>query len=499
MLMIALWLSEYFIGFERAESLYLSALTKHKESARPLLRQAVMRDKEASESPNPRYVQALAERELDDEILPVYRQAFELDPGNAMLALRYGCRLFMMGNFEQARERFRDAAQNAPENGLSSYLEATTIPWTLEEEPNILRESLKLVAQANSSGKQIIFPRPLWHPKLPRRGRQYAELQRKVINECLAPIARYQEFIMRLAKRQIEEGHTQYWDSWLQTLEKAGDKIARAALAPDPDGDAGAGSASQAIIGLDLELEALRLRQEIQQKENGQPEEALSKKKAELKNALAVLREFENARQPAVEQDANARQFACFTAPFFAILALGVFLFLSVLLTRFVGADKHGWAIPHGRRGSPVIMACALFMVIFIGAAPAVQEASESDLVPILRNFWFVMLGCTAVVALVYPMLILTNPRAAARENSPESEPCPELITAATARWRGAYILLLRRFLGTMFGLFLAAFSLWAVLYRFVVSLYPWQIPLLATGMGSEELAAVRHALSLLH
>lgn len=498
-LMIALWLSEYFIGFERAENLYLSALTKHKESARPLLRQSVMRDKEASESPNPRYVQALAERELEDEILPVYERAFELDPGNAMLALRYGCRLFMAGDFETARDRFRDASQNAPENALPSYLEATTIPWTLQEEANILRESLKLIAQANSSGKQITFPRPLWHPKLPQKGRQYAELRREVITECLAPLVRYQEYVTRVARRQIDDGHIQYWDSWLQTLEKAGDKIARAALGPDGNGDAGAGSASQAIIGLDLQLEALRLRQEIYQIENGQPEEGLSEKEAELKRALAILREFENSRQPLIERDTNARQFACFTAPFFAFLALGSYVLVAVFLKRFLPTDRHGWAIPHGYRGAFFMAACALVLVAFIASVPAVQETKETDVVPGLRTIWFVMLGCMALGGLAYPMLVLTHPRIAAKVDSRETDPPRERIAAATARWRGAYILMIRRFFGTLFGLFLCAFSVWAILHRFLVALYPWQIPLLVSGMGSEELAAVRNALSLLH
>ena len=99
-------------------------------------------------------------------MLRTCRQAIGLGPVSATLALRYGCRLFMAGQFGQARDRSGDAAQYAPDNALPRYLEATTIPWTLHEEPNILRESLKLFAQANSSGKQIALPRPLWHLSL---------------------------------------------------------------------------------------------------------------------------------------------------------------------------------------------------------------------------------------------------------------------------------------------------------------------------------------------
>jgi hypothetical protein len=497
--MVFLWLSEYFIGFERAENLYLSSLTKHQESARPLLRQAVMRDMATSQTPNPRYLQALAERELEDAVLPTYQKAFELDSGNASLALRYGCRLFMTGKFEEARERFRDAARHAPENALPRYLEATPLPWTLQEEANILRESLKLIAQANSTGKQIVFPRPLWHPKLPQRGKQYAELRRRATDECLAPLVRYEEYIMQVAKKQIEEGHTQYWDSWLQTLEKAGDKLARSALATESEGDTAAGSAPQAMVGLDLQLRAVRLRREIQEKEKSQPGEDLVQREAELEKALAVLRDFENARQPAIALDTNAREFACLTAPFFAVLALGVFSIAMAILARVIGANKHSWTIAHGPKGVAVMTFGALALGIFIACVPWLQKVTETDAVPLLRSVWLVLLGGLAIVGLTYPMFILKRPRAAAEEDATDEQAVQERLAAAPARWRGAYVVMVRRYLGTTLGLFLVVFSLWAILHRLAESLYPWQIELLATGMETPEAQAVRQALSLLH
>ena len=494
-----LWISEYFIGFDRAENLYLSALTKHKESARPLLRQAVIRDREASDSPNPRYVQALAERELEDEILPTYRRAFELDPGNVSLVLRYGCRLFMEGDFEAARQRFRDAAQIAPDNALAQYLEAATIPWVLQEEANILRESLQLLAQANSSGKQIAFPRPLWHPKLPRRGKQYAMLRREAIEKCLAPISRYNEYITQTAKRQIDQRNTMYWDSWLQTFERAGDKLARSALAFSPEGDSGAGSLSQALAGLDMQLQAVRLRQEIHTRERGGPNEEFVRRTQELQHALGSLRDFENAREPAIERDTHAREFACLTAPFFAVLAFSAFLLAAALLTRIMRVDEHAWTIAHGRAGSAVMTACALLLTVVLAAMPSLQNATETDAVPLLRTLWLAMLGCIALLGLAYPLLLLESPFKVAGTRDAENETRREYETAATAQWRGAYVLMLRRFFGVTLGLFLCSLSVWAVLYRVVISLYPWQIELLATGMGAPEVQAVRHALSFLH
>ncbi len=499
LLVVFLWLSEYFIGFERAENLYLSALTKHKESARPLLRQAVLRDREASESPNPRYVQALAERELEDEILPTYQRAFELDPGNATLALRYGCRLFMAGQYEEARERFRDAARNSPDNALPHYLEATTIPWTLQEEANILRESLKLIAQSNSMGKQVVFPRPLWHPKLPQQGKQYAQLRREATEECVAPIAQYKAYIIGVARRQVEEGHTHYWDSWLQTLEKAGDRLARSALPAGADTETGAGSASQAMVGLDLQLQAVRLRREILESETGQPHSEFRQREKELEDALAALRDFENARQPVIERDTDAREFACLTAPFSAILALGTFCCLTALAARLCGAHKHAWAIPHGYKGAVATTACAALLGGFLACVPAIQQTTQQDAVPVVRGVWLLLLAAVALAALAYPLFVLNSPRNAARD-VPEGEQCDdERLAAAPARWRGAYAVMVRRFLGVTLGLFLGVYSVWAILYRVAISLYPWQIELLATGMGQNEAQAVRHALSLLH
>ena len=499
MLVAVLWISEYFIGYERAENLYLSALTKHKESARPLLRQAVLRDKAGSEAPNPRYVQALAERELEDEVLPTYQQAFELDPGNATLALRYGCRLFMAGQFEQARDRFRDAALYAPDNALPRYLEATTIPWTLHEEPNILRESLKLIAQANSSGKQIVFPRPLWHPKLPPQGRQYAQLRREAIEECVAPIAQYRDYIMGIAARQIKEKHTQYLDSWLQTLERAGDKLARSALLPDSEGDSGAGSASQAMVGLDLQLRAVRLRQQILEMESGQPDEALKQRESELEGGLAALRDFENARQPVIERDSTAREFACLTAPFFAVFALSVFCALGALAARLLGATRYDWTIPHGRAGLLIMASYALMLGVFLACAPAVQQATARDAVPGLRLVWMILLAATGVSALIYPSLVLPSPKKSAAEDGFGAMTSSERVSAARMRFHRAYAAMARRFLGVTLGLFLCVFSLWALVFRIATSLYPWQVELLATGMGTQEARMVRQALSLLH
>ncbi|HOF40432.1 MAG TPA: hypothetical protein PLD73_10180, partial [Candidatus Hydrogenedentes bacterium] len=341
--------------------------------------------------------------------------------------------------------------------------------------------------------------RPLWHPKLPPQGRQYAQLRREAIEECVAPIAQYRDYIMGIAARQIKEKHTQYWDSWLQTLERAGDKLARSALLPDSEGDSGAGSASQAMVGLDLQLRAVRLRQQILEMESGQPDEALKQRESELEGGLAALRDFENARQPVIERDSTAREFACLTAPFFAVFALSVFCALGALAARLLGATRYDWTIPHGRAGLLIMASYALMLGVFLACAPAVQQATARDAVPGLRLVWMILLAATGVSALIYPSLVLPSPKKSAAEDGFGAMTSSERVSAARMRFHRAYAAMARRFLGVTLGLFLCVFSLWALVFRIATSLYPWQVELLATGMGTQEARMVRQALSLLH
>jgi len=178
---------------------------------------------------------------------------------------------------------------------------------------------------------------------------------------------------------------------------------------------------------------------------------------------------------------------------------LGAFCGIAAVTARLFGATRNDWTIPHGRKGIVIMAVCALVLGAFLACAPVVQQATARDAVPVLRMLWTLLLAATAIAAFVYPWLLLKNPRIAAEEDGFGAHASSERLAAANVRFRRAYAAMTRRFLGVTLGLFLCVFCLWAIVFRMATALYPWQIELLATGMGSQEAQAVRLALSLLH
>ena len=65
-------------------------------------------------------------------------------------------------------------------------------------------------------------------------------------------------------------------------------------------------------------------------------------------------------------------------------------------------------------------------------------------------------------------------------------------LTAVRKRYRAAFASLVKRFLGVQFGLTLCVLCIWIILYRVMTATYPWMMPLLVTGMESEEIAMMR-------
>jgi len=60
--------------------------------------------------PTARYVAALAYIEEKDIVLERFAEAVELAPDDGDLLIVYGCKLFQMGEFKEARRIFRKLA-----------------------------------------------------------------------------------------------------------------------------------------------------------------------------------------------------------------------------------------------------------------------------------------------------------------------------------------------------------------------------------------------------
>jgi len=482
-----LWFSEYYLRYDDAERLYIAAVTQYPESGRVLLRSAVKIDGERRKSPTPKYMAALAEQEDEDQVLPAYEKAYKLDPNNSQLAIRYGVQLFIGGQFKEARERFREAGAQPPRNALPGYLEAAALQWSTPG-PSDLAESLALVARTNSRGDSVTFPRPSWPASvLPQDGEWYARLRRAMVDACCSPLYRYADLVFARAREDMAKGETQYWDSWLMTVQ---DMARRVMASPD------LGSV-QAIAGAQIQLEALELRIRLQETAGGAPEAGLVEQTVKLRSALERIADFERSRDGRIERDRQSYVFPLRLASF-STVGLCAFYAFVYAVCKLLGVGRRSWTIPHplGIRlflaaGSLFFFAmlCVLSFFTRDGGLNGVTQMSATLV-------WLGALLAFVLVGAIYPSSRLPRPSIAVRATPTMADPRECLRQARKAR-RVAGIALIRRYCGILTGGYLCALALWVVAFRVVVSLYPWQIKLLTTGLSAQEANVVREVLAL--
>ena len=489
-----LWFSEYFLRYEGPERLYIAALTHEPESGRVLLQAAIKTDVETRETPTPKYVAALAEREARDDVLATYENAYRLDPNDPMLAIRYGCRLFVHGKFKEARERFREANAQPLRNALPGYLEAAALQWATPDGDDIAG-SLALVARTNSGGEKVVFPRPAWAPSaLPQGGAWYTKLRRQALDECCAPLYRYADFVIGRATEDITAGQVQYWDPWLRTLQEMGER-----LMGGPDL-----SAIPAIAGIQIQLSVITQRNRIREANSGAPSSALLERAVELQTALERLTAFERARDDRIAQDREGCVFPLALALGSALGLGGVFVAVY-LVAKFTRVGRKSWTISHLRSAKVVLLGgCAFFFALLCTVGMLQRHgALGGDWKAWLTYPWVGVLAGLVVFGGIYPSLRLAGPRKAAHAAG-QAGPLPaarqvDLLPAARRSRRVAGVSLMRRYYGILLGLFLCAMAAWVVVFRVFVSLYPWQVKLLTTGLAQEEAELVREVLAFLH
>ncbi|MDX9975977.1 MAG: hypothetical protein RBU21_23565, partial [FCB group bacterium] len=513
--------AELYLQQDGAERLYTHALTLQDESSRVLLKQAVLQDRQTEEVPTPKYLQALAAREETERIRPTYEEAFALDKTNPNLAIRFGCFLLKDGKSREAAEKFTVAAENDPSNALPLYLKAIAQHGAYESSEG-LSESLALIAQANTSGQLVSFPRPLWSSFLPNRGRVYAGLCRRVVDECSAPIYSYVNAVIGQARTDIEARRTQYWDAWLQTLQVMGERVALSAIAPEGEdsGTRGAGSALQAQLGFRIQLAAIEQRLAIVQTGGAPPNDELAARKGELEAALRTLQDFENGRDERIARD---REGYLLSARLFALALLGTFaayLVARMLWNRWgrrivaatldaaeaEGTVKSSLAeagkeaertIRHTAVAKTVLVAGAglLLLTLFVLMGLQSSRSEDTGWMSTLTTVWVGELFGLLAFGLVYPYLSLPAAERAAVNHGGSLEHGEEMVRRARLYRRRAALCLSYRYYGILLGLVLVVFAFWTVGYRVAIELYPWQTPLLTTGLIDEETAATKAAI----
>jgi hypothetical protein len=497
-----LWLSEYFLRHEHTERLFLHALTLEPQSGRSFLRQAVAIDKRQREFPTPKYLFALAVREEDDRVLSTFEEAYRLDPGNSGLAIRYGCRLLRevarTPDVEErqrlaveARERFREAARNAPQNALPLYLEAAALPWVDVAEQDI-RESLAIISRTNYSDRHVNVPRLIWSSDLPSGGWWHAELRRQLVEECCIPLYQFAALVLGRAETQVELEQFQDWDYWLSILQEMGLKLAESAAQPDAGfGHPGPGCARQAMTGVHIAVQAIRMRERIAELEQGRTDSEFIAQRVRLESVLAELLAFDDTIPGRIAADRARYAFPRRLVVLALAIVLGFYV-LSLAGSKLRGRQRSAWTLEHSALAKAVLGAgaVALFFVLLAMAVLQRTAGAQDTWMTHVENVWIVLLLAWLGFGLVYPAFRLPSAHGVAALE--DSEHPGAALAHVRAKRISAYAILLRRYFGIAWGFLLAVICVWVLSYRVLFALYPWQLKLLTTGLGSEEAELVQ-------
>ena len=484
-----LWMSETYLRFEETERLYLLALTHEPESARVLLRQAIKIDAANRERPTAKYAAALAEREEDERRLTAYQKAYELDPANAFLAMRFGCELFAHKEMRRAHELFLAAYEHDSRNALPLYLEAATLPFIEENNPH-LDEAFQSVQRANAEADPLLFQRPLWFSTLPQRGDWYARWRRRIAAELLVPIQTFATFVFTLAEENLAEGYPGDWNARLQAMEAMGVRLAN-----DSEPEA---SAPQAHAGILLQLRAVQLQKRFREMESQNISE-LAQRENRLEQALEMVNAFEIAREDRVAAQRTLIRLPLQLIWQGAILLFGIYL-ATYLAARVLRAGRQSWTLRHRPWARLMVMVGCSLLLMLLTALASIDELHESTpiLVSVIDYAWFAIIGLMAGAGTFYPAFMLPLAHQVVRGDDANPENVATSLSYARRARRVAYVSLMRRYYGILLGTFASTACLWVLGFRIVSGLFPWQTKLLAPGLGAEEEAIVGAALRLL-
>lgn len=481
---IALWFSEGYLRYDRSETQYRMALTLHPAQARPILRTVVRRETQNKETPSSLYMEALAQVEEPEQMLEAYTKAYQVNPRKTSLLLNYGCRLYFRGKYEEARERFREAGANPPHNALPRYLEAAALAATLEPDDE-MNDLMALLTRANISGDPMLFPEPLWHFSLPRRGNRYDTIRRSIAGCMTEPLRKCADIVCRRAGEHIAREVLGDWDNRLEKVQVMGARMMGA-----KKGDS-TPTMVQMKAALEIQQQALALRGEWSKIAGGVVDPEINSAMLRINEARAAIETFEDARQSAVKSH-HARlwvpvQLLLITSTlFFTLYAVAFFLHKAG------SAGKRLRALPH--IPVAVILPLAGFSIILLlllYLAVANHYGFTSFLDVLLPVLWTGTVGIMLLVGILYPLFQiksgLEKGSLPVRNGSIQCTETAEIYKQVTLRRRiGIYGCLLRRYMGVLSGGLLIMICVWGIAYRIIFAAYPFQLQLLSTGLENE-------------
>lgn len=483
-----MWLSELFLRPGQTERLYLSGITLPRESSRVLFEAAIKADRKSGDPLTPKYIQALAVRQEDDVALPFYEEAWSLDKTNSFFAIRYGSRLFLLGQSSRAVEKFRAARAHPPANALPRYLEAAAGAHAGKNE-DALRAAMVVVARTNNAGEEVIFPRPLWYSRYPETGTQYAWLSREVITESTAPLYHLANQVVGAVSQQIVSNQTQHSRTWLEQIERMGERILTSS---EPKGTL------QALAGTTIQLQAVQKLEELEAHEGREADEALIETRVKLVKALEILTDFENSRAERLERIERQYTYPVKLSSLGIALLLGSYL-LALTAHKILRLRKSAWALAHSTLGKWVlgIGIATLFLLLELLTALQQIPATQEEYAKAIATVWWAVVGVLIFFGGLYPGLTLSTPEEVSRKSG-RLEEMPHTIRLARQAYRRVYAAMVVRYYGILSGVSMCMVCVWIISYRIMHGLYPWQVNLLSDGLLGEELVVVQQILTLM-
>ena len=483
-----MYFSERFLRHSQPETLYLRGITLNRDSSRVLLQSAIRADEELGETPTAKYIQALAVRQEDDIALETYAKAWELDPMNSFFALRYGCRLYLLGQPGAAADKFSAARALPPANGLPRYLEAAAIARA-GGDMDSLGEAMVVVSRTNNARESILFPKPLWYSGYPERGTQYARLSREIVDESCAPLYQLSQQVVSAVHEQLSANQTQHAKTWLEQIHRMGRRLVEDS---EPKGTL------QAMAGITIQQQATQMLAELQAREGRDAGESLIETRVKLDGALGPLKDFENARSERLQRIEQEYMYPLQLAGMGIALLLGAYL-LALTAHKMLRLRKSAWALPHSALGKWILgigIATLFLLLQFLTALQKIADAQDEYARAVVTIWWGVM-GILIVFGWLYPALTLSTPEEVSRKSG-RLEEMPDTIRLARQAYRRVYAAMVVRYYGILSGLAMCMICVWVISYRILNGLYPWQVNLLSDGLLEEEYRIVEQVLAML-
>jgi tetratricopeptide (TPR) repeat protein len=477
----ALWFSEGYLRYDRSETQYRMSLTMHPASARPILRTVVRRETEQNEIASSRHLEALAQVEEPDKVLPNYKLAYEANPRNASLIMNYGCALYQDGQYDEARERFRESGVNPPRNVLPRYLEAAALAAGMSPEDD-LSDVIALLTRTNTSEDPVLFPEPLWHESMPTRGQRYLEQRREIAGRIVAPLNALTAMLCQRARESIEKGELRDWDNWLNAVVVMGDRLMGNASADSP------ATIPQLTAALGIQYNALSVRAAISAANGGVVADDLNDRLLRLNDALKGLHDFD-AHYHELLNAHGYRLFLPVELLLETVFAFLVFYSFGWFLHYLGSGGKSARAVPHLLLGklsaaAGLTMLLAVLMALMAAHNTMAQAHWEEYIPMVWRSILVVML----ILGLVYPPLLAKRTGMYDRIKEAAEDETVQHPRKSVSRlhYLGIYGCLMRRYMGLLCGGVLITICVWLLIYRMAYDVYPFQMQLITSSVGME-------------